>query len=123
MKKWIAAILLVVMVLTLSISAFAWQETWTINPSDGGTWKKSPTNHAMPSSGSFWKATFKGPASASSAYIYKQATGRATHIEDFSKDTLREHLNYLEGMLVVGNTYWIVGQGAYNSKVTYDYNF
>lgn len=123
MKKMIAAVLLVVMVLTVCVSAFAWTETWTINPKDGGNWKKSSTNHTMPDSGSYWKATFDGPANSSSAYIYKKSTGRATHIEDFTKGTERTRLNYLEGMKIVGDTYWIVGKGTYGTKITYTYSF
>lgn len=39
MKRIIAFLLLCAMTLTICFSAMAWTETWTINPSSGGTFK------------------------------------------------------------------------------------
>ena len=124
MKRVISAILLVAMILTMVMSAFAWDETWTIDPKDGGNWKKSRYNHNMPNSGSFWKATYTaGTWATSSAYIYKKNDGRATKIEDFTKGVERVHLNYLSGMKKTGKTYWIVGKGENGEDISYSYNF
>lgn len=125
MKRLIAGILLVAMILTMAMSAFAWHNSWTIDPKDKGNWKKAPTNHTMPDSGSFWKAKYNGGTQdTSKAYVYKKNDGRATKIEAFSvKEGERTHLNYLSGMKKVGKTYWIVAYGPYLGTVDYDYNF
>ncbi len=125
MKRVIAAVLLVAMVLTMAVSAFAWQEKWKINPKDGtSTWKKAPTNRKMPDSGSFWKAKYiSGVWETSSAYVYKRNVGRATHPETMPKGEEQRHLNYLDGMKTVGQVYYLVAQNKYGSTVEYSYNF
>lgn len=123
MKRIIAFLLLCAMTLTICFSAMAWTETWTINPSSGGTFKKSPTNHAMPDSGSFWRATYvAGYYSSSSAYIYKSQHGQVTSTTPFVKGTEQRPLNYLEPK-VIGDTYWIVASNKYGTQVTYEYYF
>jgi len=69
-KKVIALMMAMVLLVAACGYAAAWEETWKINPKNGGTFKKSPTNHEMPDSGSFWKATYvAGSWSTSKAYI------------------------------------------------------
>lgn len=123
MKRIVAFLLLCAMTLTMCSSALAWEETWTINPTSGGTFKKSPTNHSMPDSGSYWRATYKdGYNDTSSAYIYKSKHGQVTSTVSFDKGVEKRALNYLEPK-VVGDTYWIVASNKYGTKVTYDYHF
>ena len=124
MKRLLTVLILALVLMTTVMSASAWDESWVINPSGGGTWKKSPTNHTMPDSGSWWKAKYvSGNWGTSQAYIYKQGVNRVTHIEDFPKGTERTALEYLSGMKVVGDTYWIVASNKNNTTVRYDYAF
>ncbi len=123
MRRVFAFVMIVVMLATLCASAFAWEESWKINPKNGGTFKKSPTNHIMPDSGSFWRATYmSGDWPTSQAYIYKRGYGQVTPKYSFSKGVERRALNYLKDK-VVGDTYWIVVSNKNGTTVKYDYHF
>lgn len=123
MKRVLAFVMLAVMMMTMCASAFAWEESWKINPTNGGTFKKSPTNHAMPDSGSFWRATYKsGNWGTSQAYIYKSGHGQVTSKYSFPQGEEQRALNYLEAK-VVGDTYWIVASNKNGTTVTYEYHF
>lgn len=123
MKKVIALVLLATMMMTLCAPALAWTESWVINPKAGGTFKKSPTNHSMPDSGSFWRATYvSGTWEESEAYVYKSGHGQVSSNEPISRGQARRSLEYLEPK-VIGDTYWIVVSNQYGSTVQYDYYF
>ena len=126
MKRILVALLLVVVLMTTVVSAFAISETWTINPSGGGQWKKCPGSHTMPDSGSFWRATYVSGASSwgsARAYVYKSGVNRATPIYAFDKGAERRALDYLANMKVVGDLYWLVAENPNGQIVSWDFFF
>lgn len=123
MRKILAFSLLTIMLFTLCASAFAWTDTWVINPQNGGTFKRAPSSHAMPNSGSYWRATYiSGVLGTSQGYIYSPIYGQMTHTESFKRGTERKGLEYIKTK-VVGDSCYFVGSNTYGTTVKYEYHF
>lgn len=109
MKRIVGILVVLVMVLSISVSAWAFnyeKDITTANTYKGGSYV------TRAASGSFWKATFNGRPSTSvastSAYLYRSGYDRCTSITTFSYNDAKTGINYLSGQAVTGDQYKLV---------------